>query len=56
VYKSKVKEKMQADKKNCRSWEGAIEDARNRIKELRFSIRVFKEKVKLGEPWPREKA
>jgi len=45
---------MQALEKNCGGWQTAIQDANNRIKELRFSIRVFKEKLSAGEPWPAE--
>jgi hypothetical protein len=54
MCKHKVKEKMQALEKNCGGWQTAIQDANNRIKELRFSIRVFKEKLSAGEPWPAE--
>ncbi len=36
----------------CSNWESAIKDAKRRINELKFSIRVFEEKKKRGGPWP----
>lgn len=37
---------------NLASWEDALAYAKQRIKELRQSLRVFQEKVRKGEPWP----
>ena len=37
---------------NLRSWEEARDYVKRRIKELQFSLKVFNEKVKSGEPWP----
>ena len=34
------------------SWEDAVAHTKSRIKELRQSLRVFKERVERGEPWP----
>jgi hypothetical protein len=48
----KSRRKCKPENKICGNWDGAIQDAKNRIKELRFSIRVFKEKLKRKEPWP----
>jgi hypothetical protein len=33
-------------------WDRAIADAKRKIKELQFSVRVFTERKKRGEPWP----
>jgi hypothetical protein len=38
--------------KNLGSWEEARDYAKRRIKELQYSLRIFNEKVKSGEPWP----
>jgi len=48
----KSRKKCKPEKRICGSWEGAIQDAKNRIAELRFSLRFFMEKKKLGDPWP----
>ena len=37
---------------NFGSWEEARDYAKRRIKELQYSLRVFNQKVKNGEPWP----
>ena len=34
--------------------EGALQDAKNRIKELKYSVRIFKAQIQAGEPWPGE--
>jgi hypothetical protein len=34
------------------SWDDAIRDVKRKIKEMEYSIRVFKERKKAGEPWP----
>jgi hypothetical protein len=41
---------------NLGSWEEARDHAKRRIKELEYSLRVFKEKIKKGEPWPEPQA
>ena len=33
-------------------WDQAIADAKEKIKKLQFSIKVFREHKKAGEPWP----
>jgi hypothetical protein len=37
-------------------WDEAIADAKRKIKELSFSIAVFRARKKAGEPWPGESA
>jgi len=37
---------------NLGSWEEARDYAKRRIKELQYSLSVFNQKVKNGEPWP----
>jgi hypothetical protein len=37
---------------NFGSWEEARDYAKRRIKELQYSLRVFNQKVKAGDPWP----
>jgi len=37
---------------NLGSWEEARDYTKRRIKELQFSLKVFNEKIKNGEPWP----
>jgi hypothetical protein len=39
-------------KANGSKWDEAVSDAKKKIKELRYSIRVFKARKKAGEPWP----
>jgi hypothetical protein len=41
---------------NLSSWEEARDHAKARIKELRFSLRVFEENIRRGEPWPGSKS
>lgn len=33
-------------------WDEAIADAKRRIKELQFTVRVYKQRRDKGEPWP----
>jgi len=33
-------------------WDSAIADAKRRIRELQFSLKVFKQHKKAGEQWP----
>ena len=33
-------------------WDSAIADAKERIRRLRFSIKIFEQHQKRGEPWP----
>ena len=45
--------KCQDEKKAKPSgWDIGIADAKRRIKELRFTIRVYSERKKRGDPWP----
>jgi len=37
--------------KRVSSWDEAIEDYEERIRELRKAIKVFREQKKRGEPW-----
>jgi hypothetical protein len=37
---------------NLGSWEEARDYAKRRIKELQYSLRVFNQKAKDGDPWP----
>jgi len=41
---------------NFRSWDEALAHAKNRIKELRKSVRIFEEKIQKGDPWPAKSA
>lgn len=34
------------------TWDAAIEDAQQKIKDFRAAIRVYREAKKRGEPWP----
>ena len=33
-------------------WDQAIADAEDRIKKLKFTLRVYRQKRDRGEPWP----
>jgi hypothetical protein len=46
------REKSQESVENINSWQDAVVHTQKRIKELRQSLRVFRERVKRGEPWP----
>jgi hypothetical protein len=41
-----------AVRKKISSWDDAIADVQERIKDLEFSLKVFKDRKKKGEPWP----
>jgi hypothetical protein len=43
---------IEGSKKSETGWDIAIADAKRKIKELQFSIRVFKERRAQGEYWP----
>jgi hypothetical protein len=46
---TKVKGKMCSKRTK---WDEAISDAKKRIKALKFTITVFRQRKKAGEPWP----
>ena len=48
----KSKDKEKANRKAQSGWDVGIADAKKRIKELQFTIRVYTEHKKKGEPWP----
>jgi hypothetical protein len=49
----KSQEKSEAKKERKRSrWDEAISDAKKKIKDLEFSISVFRQRKKAGESWP----
>lgn len=33
-------------------WDAMIRDARKKIEDLNFSIKVFEQRKAMGEPWP----
>lgn len=35
-------------------WDAAIADVKDRIRQLEFSLRVFKKRKRAGEPWSKE--
>jgi hypothetical protein len=39
------------DRRKESAWDDAIRDAQERIKKLRYTIRVYRERKKAGEPW-----
>lgn len=40
--------------KKIASWDDAITDAKQRLKEIQFALSVFEERKRNGEPWPLE--
>jgi hypothetical protein len=43
----------EAKKERRRSgWDEAISDAKRKIKGLQFSISIFRQRKRAGEPWP----
>lgn len=53
----KSQEKNKAKGRRIRSgWDEAISDAKKKIKGLQFSISVFRQRKKAGDPWPRQSA
>lgn len=42
-------------KKKISGWSLAIADAKRKIKELQFTIKVYSERRKRGEVWPGER-
>jgi hypothetical protein len=48
----KKQEQNLANLKHKSGWDMAIADAKERIKRLRYSIRVFEARKKAGDPWP----
>jgi hypothetical protein len=48
----RVKGKMQLGAKNLKGWDAAIADVKRRIRELTFSLMVFRRHKKAGDPWP----
>jgi len=52
TIRSQGKNAHQGKKKTM--WDQAISEAEHRIKQLRFTIRVYKQNRDRGEPWPGE--
>ncbi len=50
VNKQSVRRVEKRDQ-NLNGWDWAITDAKNRIKQMRASIRVFEQMRDSGEPW-----
>jgi hypothetical protein len=48
----KSSEKAQKSFERIRSWEDAVAHTKERIRELRKSLRLFEEKVRTKAPWP----
>ncbi len=48
---SKIKKNCKTDE-NATGWDAMIRDARKRIEDLNFSIKVFERRKASGEPWP----
>jgi len=40
------------NKAKIKGWDDAIADAEQRIRDLQFSLRIFKERRSTGEKWP----
>jgi hypothetical protein len=40
--------------KRILGWDDAIADAKRRLKEIEFALKVFEQGKKSGEPWPGE--
>jgi hypothetical protein len=49
---AKSKRKMVESAKNLSGWDQVILEAQRRIKELRFTIKIYRERKARGEPWP----
>ncbi len=45
-------EKNALRSKKISGWDDAIEDMQQRIRDLEFSLKVFKDRKRKGEPWP----
>jgi hypothetical protein len=45
-------EKSAVSNKRILSWDDAIEDAKQRLKDIQFSLKVFQKRKRIGEPWP----
>jgi hypothetical protein len=55
MYKTRQAESCTTSKisvEKSEGWDSAIADAKERIKRLRFSIKIFEQHQKRGEPWP----
>ena len=46
------KHNRKTDEDSVLGWDAMIRDARKRIEDLNFSIKVFEKKKATGEPWP----
>jgi len=47
-----VKRNRKTDEDSFLGWDAMIRDARKRIEDLNFSIKLFEKKKAAGEPWP----
>ena len=52
----RVKHKNKPSKPAESGWDKAIEDAKEKIKSLEFSIGVFEQSKREGRPWPETEA
>jgi hypothetical protein len=48
----KSQAKNEGRKKKASGWDAAIADARRRIRDLKFTIKVYSERRRNLEPWP----
>jgi len=51
-----VKQKAKRKTGKISGWDQAILDAKEKIRQLRYSIKVYSEQKKAGHPWPGESA
>ena len=51
LYQSKTEDNAKMAKSSDRLWDLAIAEAKRRIKNLQFSIKVFEQHRQRGEPW-----
>lgn len=49
---NKVKQNTKANADSALGWDSMIRDARKRIEDLNYSIKVFERRKAAGEPWP----
>jgi hypothetical protein len=49
-----VKRNRNTNDDSLLGWDAMIRDAKKRIEDLEFSIKVFERKKETGEPWPGE--
>jgi hypothetical protein len=56
MFQRKSRGRVKKPVENSAGWDAALAEARQRIEDLQFSVKVFEQKKAAGEPYPGQAA